>query len=89
MHSRERRTLADLRRQAGLTQRQVAAVFNTRSETVSAWERRATYPQLTFAEILQLTILYRCSLEDLSLCLDDFNEEDARDRIAERLRLME
>lgn len=89
MHSNERITLADLRRRAGLTQRQVADVFNTRSETISAWERRATYPQLTFAEILQLTVLYKCTLEDLSIALDNTTRDQAESFVRQKLQSLE
>ncbi len=82
-------TFADLIKRAGLTQRAIAVAMNKRESTLSDWVRRISYPSLTFAEILQLQVLLDCSIEELAIAFDDFSEEDARQRIAERLRLME
>ncbi len=82
-------TFADLIKRAGLTQRAIAVALNKRESTVSDWVRRVAYPGLTFAEILQLQVLLICTTEELALAFDDFSEEDARQRIEERLRLME
>ena len=82
-------TFADLVERANLTQRTIAVVLNKREATVSDWVRNARYPNLTFAEILQLQLLLSCTLEELSLCFDNFDTEDARRRIEERMRLME
>lgn len=89
MQSREPITLASLRRSAGLTQRQVAIVLNVREATVSDWERRLSYPQLTLTQILQLTILYRCSLEDLSIALDNVSREQAETIVQQKLQMLD
>lgn len=87
MQSRGRLTLAELRDRAGLTQRDVARVFRKREATISDWERRAAYPTLKFSEILQLTILYRCTLEELSIAVDNVSQLEADAIVQRRLDL--
>jgi DNA-binding XRE family transcriptional regulator len=74
MQSQEPLTPADLRERAGLTQRQVAIALDKRVSTISDWERKEKYPKLTFTEILQLTRLYSCTLEELAQAFDGQQE---------------
>lgn len=57
--------LSELRRQAGLTQRQVADLLGVTVTTVSAWERGTQVPRLTFAQIEKLLAAFNCSIQDL------------------------
>ena len=58
-------TFADLRKRAGLTQRQLADAMGVTVKSVSAWERGVVEPRLTFAETQQLTEILGCSFQDL------------------------
>jgi transcriptional regulator with XRE-family HTH domain len=58
-------TFADLRKRAGLTQRQLADAMGVTVKSVSAWERGVVEPRLTFSEIQQLTEILGCSFQDL------------------------
>ena len=64
------RSRVRLSRGRRLTQVRVAQVFRVRRSTVSDWERRQKYPALTFSEVIKLTRLYRCSVEELALAFD-------------------
>ncbi|MBD2256430.1 helix-turn-helix transcriptional regulator [Pseudanabaena sp. FACHB-2040] len=65
MGKSERPTLADLRKEASLTQRQVADLLNVTVTTVGAWERGAQVPRLTFAHIQKLLEAFDCAIQDL------------------------
>jgi transcriptional regulator with XRE-family HTH domain len=58
-------SLADLRKRASLTQRQVADLLNVTVTTVSAWERGTQVPRLTFAQIEKLLNAFDCTIQDL------------------------
>ncbi|MBW4652158.1 MAG: helix-turn-helix transcriptional regulator [Kaiparowitsia implicata GSE-PSE-MK54-09C] len=58
-------TFADLRKRAGLTQRQLADAMGVTVKSVSAWERGVVDPRLTFAETQQLMEILGCSFQDL------------------------
>ena len=58
-------TLANLRKRAGLTQRQIAEAMGVTIKSVSAWERGVVEPRLTFAETQKLMELLGCSFQDL------------------------
>jgi len=58
-------TLAKLREQAGLTQRQLADALGVTITTISNWERGAKEPNLTFAQVKRVTEVLHCSLDDL------------------------
>ncbi|MBE9138818.1 helix-turn-helix transcriptional regulator [Nodosilinea sp. LEGE 07088] len=58
-------SLADLRKRASLTQRQVADLLNVTVTTVSAWERGTQVPRLTFAQIEILLDAFGCTIQDL------------------------
>jgi transcriptional regulator with XRE-family HTH domain len=58
-------TFADLRKRAGLTQRQLADSLGVTVKSVSAWERGVVEPRLSFAEIQKLMEILGCSFQDL------------------------
>ena len=58
-------SLADLRKRASLTQRQVADLLDVTVTTVSAWERGTQVPRLTFAQIEKLLTAFSCTIQDL------------------------
>ena len=58
-------TLAKLREQAGLTQRQLADALGVTITTISNWERGAKEPNLNFAQVKRVTEILQCSLDDL------------------------
>ncbi len=64
------RLRVQLSRGRRLTQSRVAQVFRVRRATVSDWETFTKYPNLTFSEIVKLTRLYRCTLEELAIAFD-------------------
>lgn len=65
MGTLEQLTLADLRKHAGLTQRQVAELLGVTVTTVSAWERGTQVPRLTFAQVEKLLEAFGCSIQAL------------------------
>ena len=65
MRESEQLTLADLRKRANLTQRQVADLLGVTVTTVSAWERGTQVPRLTFAQTEKLLAAFGCSIRDL------------------------
>jgi transcriptional regulator with XRE-family HTH domain len=66
----EQLTLAHLRKQAGLTQRQLAEALGVTIKSVSAWERGVVEPRLTFKETQKLTEILGCSFQDLVKATD-------------------
>lgn len=58
-------TLANLRKRAGLTQRQVADGLGITNKTVSEWERGITEPHLTISETQRLMDILQCTFEEL------------------------
>ena len=58
--------IASLRKQAGLTQRQLAIRLDVTITTVSNWETGVTRPLLNPAEMLKLCQTLKCSLEQLA-----------------------
>jgi transcriptional regulator with XRE-family HTH domain len=58
-------TLAKLREQAGLTQRQLAEALGVTITTISNWERGVKEPNLNFAQVKRVTEVLQCSLDDL------------------------
>ena len=55
----------DLRKRAGLTQRQVAIALDKKVATISDWERGVTNPRLTFSETKRLMEIFGCTLDEL------------------------
>lgn len=76
MGSSEPLTLADLRKRASLTQRQVADLLDVTVTTVSAWERGTQVPRLTFAQIEKLLAAFECSIQDLVEATNQREDED-------------
>jgi transcriptional regulator with XRE-family HTH domain len=58
-------TLAQLRKRAGLTQRQVADALGITNKTVSEWERGIGEPHLTISETQRLMDVLKCTFEEL------------------------
>ena len=58
-------TLANLRKRAGLTQRQVADGLGITNKTVSEWERGITEPHLTISETQRLMDILQCTFQEL------------------------
>ena len=74
-HGVERKTLVNLRKQAGLTQRQVAEALGLTVTTISSWETGVKEPRLDFVQTKKLTELYQCSLDDLAEALESLREK--------------
>ena len=55
----------NLRKRAGLTQRQVARALDIRESTVSEWERGISAPHLPLYKVRQMLQIYQCSLDEL------------------------
>jgi transcriptional regulator with XRE-family HTH domain len=58
--------IANLRKQTGLTQRQLADALDVTITTVSNWETGATRPLLNPSKMLKLCQTLKCSLEQLA-----------------------
>lgn len=57
--------LKQLRRQLGLTQRQVAEALRVTDQTVSNWEANRFEPRLSIRQMQILCRILQCSLEEL------------------------
>jgi transcriptional regulator with XRE-family HTH domain len=55
----------ELRKQAGLTQRQVAETLGVTVTTVARWESGARPPLIYLDQVKALLDLYQCSIDDL------------------------
>jgi len=63
-------TLADLRREVGLTQRQIAEGMGMTVKAVSGWETGKSEPRLTPFQMLRMMELYGCeTLEELAMAV--------------------
>ena len=62
---RSQPTPVNLRKRAGLTQRQVAWALDIRESTVSEWERGLSVPRLTLRKVSLMMKVYQCSLDEL------------------------
>lgn len=62
---RSQLTPVNLRKRAGLTQRQVARALDIRESTVSEWERGISVPHLPLSKVRQMLSVYQCSLDEL------------------------
>lgn len=58
-------TLKKLRERAGLTQRKLADALGVTITTISSWERGVKEPNLTFAQVKQVTEVLNCTLDEL------------------------
>jgi len=74
-HGVERKTLVNLRKQAGLTQRQVAEALGVAVVTISSWETGLKEPRLDFVQTKKLMELYKCSIDDLAKALVSLREK--------------
>lgn len=74
-HGVERITLVELRKHAGLTQRQVAEALGVTVTTISSWETGLKEPRLDFVQTKKLMELYRCSIDDLANALESLREK--------------
>jgi DNA-binding XRE family transcriptional regulator len=66
-------TFKQLRKQAGLTQRQIAEALKITDQTVSNWEAGRYEPKLTIHQTQTLCQVLQCRLEDLPNFLDVAN----------------
>lgn len=57
--------LQQLRKQRGLTQRQIAEALGVTDQTVSNWEAGRFEPKLTIRQTQALCQILECSLQDL------------------------
>jgi transcriptional regulator with XRE-family HTH domain len=62
---RSQPTPVNLRKRAGLTQRQVARALDIRESTVSEWERGLSVPRLPLRKVSLMMKVYQCSLDEL------------------------
>jgi transcriptional regulator with XRE-family HTH domain len=67
---------AELRKRAGLTQKEVAAAIGRREQTISDWERGVKRPLLSPAETLILMRLYQASLDELVKAFDRIDPDE-------------
>ncbi len=58
-------TLAELRKRAELTRRQVAIALGVTEKTIYVWEMGANEPRMTPAQTKQLMETLQCSFEEL------------------------
>lgn len=65
----------ELRKHAGLTQRQVAEALGVTVTTISSWETGLKEPRLDFVQTKKLMELYRCSIDDLANALESLREK--------------
>ena len=66
-------TFKQMRKQVGLTQRQVAEALKITDQTVSNWESNRVEPKLTIHQTQMLCQVLQCGLEDLPNFLDVAN----------------
>ena len=60
------KSFMELRKKAGVTQRQIANALDVRQGTVSDWETGKHMPRLSPSEMLVLTEMLKCSLTELA-----------------------
>lgn len=77
-HHSEEITFMDLRKQAGLTQRQVAEALGVTVTTISSWETGLKEPRLDFTQTKKLMELYDCSIDDLAEALGSLRRKKAQ-----------
>lgn len=66
-------TPMSLRKQAGLTQRQVAQALDIQTQTVGSWEKGGV-PHLPPSKIKKLCEVLNCSLDDLIEAFEESND---------------
>jgi transcriptional regulator with XRE-family HTH domain len=58
----------ELRKQSGLTQKQVADELGIKQSNISDWENNVSRPE--YENLIQLAKLYEESIDDILSCLD-------------------
>jgi transcriptional regulator with XRE-family HTH domain len=69
----------ELRRAAGLTQREVSIALDVTESTVRRWEKRGSIPHLPLDKVKLLTELYQCTLDDLVMAFSGSPGSDGGD----------
>ena len=69
-------TPVDLRKRAGLTQRQVARFLDIRETAVSEWERKLSIPRLQPSKIKKMMEIYGCTIDELIEAFEGKEEEN-------------
>lgn len=67
--------MKELREKAGLTAERVAVELNKSVSTIRFWEAGTYIPSLSPSETLQLTRLYKCSIEELSEAFEETQQK--------------
>jgi transcriptional regulator with XRE-family HTH domain len=70
---KEHLTPMALRKQAGLTQRQVAQALDIQTQTVGSWEKGGV-PHLPPSKIKRLCEIFGCTLDDLIEAFESRND---------------
>lgn len=71
---RSQPTPVNLRKRAGLTQRQIARALDVRESTISEWERGISVPHLPLSKVKQMLEVYQCSLDELIEAFESLKE---------------
>ena len=58
-----KKTLKQLRKQAGLTQDEAANALGVSHDTLSRWENGTTHP--TAPQIVDICLVYKCKFDDI------------------------
>ena len=64
----------NLRKRAGLTQRQIAQALDVRESTISEWERGLSVPHLPLSKVRQMLQVYKCNLDELIEAFESLKE---------------
>lgn len=70
--------MKELREKAGLTAERVAVELNKSVSTIRFWEAGTYIPSLSPSETLQLTRLYKCSIEELSEAFEETQQKKTK-----------
>lgn len=70
--------MKELREKAGLTAERVAVELNKSVSTIRFWEAGTYIPSLNPSETLQLTRLYKCSIEELSEAFEETQQKKTK-----------
>jgi DNA-binding XRE family transcriptional regulator len=68
-------TLADLREEAGLSQKELGNVLGVTDQTVSNWEKARAIPKLTIRQVVELLAVLPCTLTELAEICDEIERQ--------------